>query len=184
MLDALARLELGVDLGGGSGCRQRRWSAHTKHILIFERLASCRVCYRAVATVLAFPALPAAAAGSTGDLAAGESSASRSLDNGLLSRAESSLRAGGDRERRSNLEAFRGSGSFWSKRDRFAVRRSVSSMSSDLWFDGVGCTGFCCREKVDGRNGVDGDWNFCDRPNLEHGPARLLYRTEAANYGP
>lgn len=78
-------------------------------------------------------ALPAAAAGSMGDLVAGEPSVSRSLDNGLLSRAdESSLRAGGDRERRSNLETFRGSGSFWSKRDRLAVRRSVSSMSSGL----------------------------------------------------
>lgn len=72
--------------------------------------------------------LPAAAAGSTGDFA-GDASVSRSLPSGLLSRTGSSLRAEGDRERRSNLEVFRGSGSFWSNRDRLAVRRSVSSIS-------------------------------------------------------
>jgi hypothetical protein len=68
---------------------------------------------------------------------------SRSLDNGLLSRTESSLRAEGDRERLSNLEAFRGSGSFWSKRDRFAVRRSESSMLGD-WIDSNHVGSRCC----------------------------------------
>lgn len=73
---------------------------------------------------------------------------SRSLDNGLLSRTESSLRAEGDRERRSNLEVLRGSGSFWSKRDRFAVLRSESSIVGD-WIDGnhVGSR-YCSGRKV------------------------------------
>ncbi len=73
--------------------------------------------------------LPAAAAGSTGgDL---ESvGASRGLERGLRSRSrpESGLRAGGERERRSNRER-RGSGSVWSKRDRFVLRRSESSIA-------------------------------------------------------
>lgn len=66
-----------------------------------------------------------------------------SLDNGLLSRTESSLRAEGDRERRSNLDALRGSGSFWSKRDRLAVRRSESSMVGD-WVGGKHVGSRCC----------------------------------------
>lgn len=68
---------------------------------------------------------------------------SRSLDNGLLSRTESSLRAEGDRERLSNLDGLRGSGSFWSKRDRLAVRRSESSMLGD-WIDGNHVGSRCC----------------------------------------
>ena len=38
------------------------------------------------------------------------------------------MRAGGERERRSNRER-RGSGSVWSKRDRFVLRRSESSIA-------------------------------------------------------
>lgn len=84
---------------------------------------------------------------------------SRSLDNGLLSRTESSLRAEGDRERRSNLEALRGSGSFWSKRDRLAVRRSESSMLGD-WIDGIHVGSRCCSgRKVVIRSGLGwGRW--------------------------
>lgn len=79
---------------------------------------------------------------------------SRSLDNGLLSRTESSLRAEGERERRSNLEALRGSGSFWSKRDRLAVRRSESSMVGD-WIDGNHVGSRCCSgRKVVERSGL------------------------------
>lgn len=84
---------------------------------------------------------------------------SRSLDNGLLSRTESSLRAEGDRERRSNLEVLRGSGSFWSKRDRLAVRRSESSMLGD-WIDGNHVGSRCCSgRKVVLRSGLSwGRW--------------------------
>lgn len=46
---------------------------------------------------------------------------------GLRSRPWSALFAGGERDLRSNRER-RGSGSVWSKRERFAVRRSVSSI--------------------------------------------------------
>lgn len=114
---------------------------------------------------------------------------SRSLESGLLSRAEPSLleRAGGDRERRSNLEALRGSGSFWSKRERLAVRRSVSSM-----VDGTGVVHGCLSDEDSSgdlcrlpkcwlgwvgedmllllllllllgceRSGVETGWNFC-----------------------
>ena len=51
---------------------------------------------------------------------------------GLLLRLDSDLRAGGDRERRSNLEVLGAGGSVWSKRDRLAVRLSVSSMINTL----------------------------------------------------
>lgn len=138
MLDALARLELSIDLGRGGSCGcVSTLARETK--LGLEPSLGCD--------------LPAAAAGSTGDLA-GDAPVSRSLDNGLLSRAESSLRAEGDRERRSNLEALRGSGSFWSKRDRLAVRRSVSSMVGD-WIDGDQVSSRCCPgEKVVVRSGI------------------------------
>lgn len=55
---------------------------------------------------------------------------SRDPEIGLRSRSrpESGFRAGGERDLRSNLER-RGSGSVWSKRDRFALRRSASSMA-------------------------------------------------------
>jgi hypothetical protein len=53
------------------------------------------------------------------------------LGSGLLLRLDSSsFTAGGDLERLSNLEVLFGSGSFWSKRDRFTARRSVSSISN------------------------------------------------------
>jgi len=73
--------------------------------------------------------LPAAAAGSTGGDFESEG-ASRGFDRGLRSRsrAESGLRAGGERERRSKRER-RGSGSVWSKRERLTLRRSVSSIA-------------------------------------------------------
>lgn len=57
---------------------------------------------------------------------------SEALSRGLLLRLGSDFRAGGERERRSNLDALFGSGSVWSKRERFAVRRSVSSMLVSL----------------------------------------------------
>jgi hypothetical protein len=47
---------------------------------------------------------------------------------GLLLRRDSDFLAGGERDRLSNLDALFGSGSFWSKRDLFAVRLSVSSI--------------------------------------------------------
>jgi len=50
------------------------------------------------------------------------------LGMGLLLRLDSDFLAGGERERRSNLEVRFGSGSFWSNRERFAERRSVSSI--------------------------------------------------------
>lgn len=69
--------------------------------------------------------IPAAAAGSTffAESAPGLSEAPLT---GLLLRADSRL--GGERDRLSNLEVRLASGSVWSKRERFAVRRSVSSM--------------------------------------------------------
>lgn len=70
---------------------------------------------------------PAAAAGSSPDFAASVAGLSEPLGRGLLLRLDSDLAAGGDRERLSNLEGR--AGSFWSKRERFAVRRSVSSMA-------------------------------------------------------
>ena len=69
---------------------------------------------------------PAAAAGSSPDFAASVAGLSEPLARGLLLRLDSDLAAGGDRERLSNLEGR--PGSFWSKRERFAVRRSVSSI--------------------------------------------------------
>ena len=50
---------------------------------------------------------------------------------GLLLRRVSGCRLVGERERRSNLEARFGSGSVWSNRDRFEVRRSSSAMIMD-----------------------------------------------------
>src|SRR5687768_619170 len=69
--------------------------------------------------------VPAAAAAST---AACLGASSPSFLRGLLSRGSERL-LGGDLERRSNLEARFGSGSVWSKRERFAVRRSESSIA-------------------------------------------------------
>lgn len=101
MLDSLARLQLGVDLGGGSGC----WKGLSQQISSLIRWCTWVVGHDSLWVS------PAAAAGSTGDFA-GDATVSRSLDRGLLSRTESSLRAEGDRERRSNLDVFLGSGSF------------------------------------------------------------------------
>lgn len=73
---------------------------------------------------------PAAAAGSrAGFFPESPDGLSKALLTGLLLRLESAgLAGGGDLERLSNLEARFGSGSFWSKRERFAVLRSVSSI--------------------------------------------------------
>lgn len=68
--------------------------------------------------------IPAAAAASTGDPFASDE---LSWPRGLRS-LPSGRRVGGERERRSNLEALFGSGSVWSNRDLLAVRRSESSM--------------------------------------------------------
>ncbi len=75
---------------------------------------------------------PAAAAGSAAGLFTGSGAGlSEAFGSGDLLRLESGscFRAGGDLERLSNREALFGSGSFWSKHERFAVRRSVSSIS-------------------------------------------------------
>ena len=75
--------------------------------------------------------VPAAAAGSAPPFfAASGAGLSDALATGLLLRLDSvvGFRAGGERERLSNLETLFSSGSVWSKRERFAVRRSVSSM--------------------------------------------------------
>lgn len=126
--------------------------------------------------------LPAAAAGSwrSGVSLGGDDAGagSRSLDSGLLSRAEPSLlaRAGGDRERRSNLEALRGSGSFWSKRERLAVRRSVSSIvlwrrvdvDHEAWKEVAEMLAFVCGVcGCVGRRdaGVEDGWNFRTKRN-------------------
>ena len=58
---------------------------------------------------------------------------------GLRSLPDSERRDGGERERRSNRDVLLGSGSVWSKRERFTVRRSDSSMpggirnSTEIW---------------------------------------------------
>lgn len=73
--------------------------------------------------------VPAAAAASTGDFFG---SVAWSLGRGLRSLADSERLPGGDLERRSNLEALRGSGSVWSNRERLAERRSVSSIATSV----------------------------------------------------
>jgi hypothetical protein len=74
------------------------------------------------------PSSPAAAAGSAGlGFAEPGAGLSEVRPRGLLLRRDS-LTAGGDRERRSNLDVRFGSGSFWSKRERLTARRSVSSI--------------------------------------------------------
>jgi hypothetical protein len=125
MLDAFLGLDLSVDSCSGSSYRQvskvlqRKLQEHQ----------------------------PAAAAGSAPAffaLAAVGLSGFRSM--GLLLRLDSDFLAGGERDRLSNRDALFGSGSFWSKRDRFAVRLSVSSIS-------VECIGFhVCAENKCGAN--------------------------------
>ena len=73
--------------------------------------------------------VPAAAAGSMGDLESGVE-LSRSFERGLRSRTTSCFLAGGDRERLSNRDILRGSGSVWSKRERLTARAPESSMLS------------------------------------------------------
>jgi hypothetical protein len=71
-------------------------------------------------------AAAAAAAASVGDFFV---SGIASFVTGLRSLPDSERRDGGERERRSNREVLLGSGSVWSKRERFTVRRSDSSMA-------------------------------------------------------
>lgn len=75
-------------------------------------------------------AAAAAAAGSEGlRLAEAEAGLLEARASGLRL-LRGSLTAGGDRDRRSNLDVRFGSGSFWSKRERLTARRSVSSISN------------------------------------------------------
>ncbi len=108
MLDTLSRLQLCVDLSRGGSCDVQL--AYGLRVLVTRELDK-----------------PAAAAASTGLFLVSGVALSAPLLRGLRSRALSGLRAAGERDLRSNLER-RGSGSVWSKRDRFAVRRSVSSI--------------------------------------------------------
>lgn len=113
MLDTLLGLDLGVDSCSGSSC-------------------GCV----SVATKLESVSSPAAAAGSIpAGLEDSLAGLSEALPTGLLLRRGSDFLAGGERERRSNLDCLFGSGSVWSKRDRFAVRRSVSSIVEDVQVD-------------------------------------------------
>ena len=105
MLDAFLCLDLGVDASCCGG---------------FGRISSesCRGSE--------YSSLPAAAAGSEGLFTPSVGL----LDAiGLLLRRESLCLVVGERERRSNLEVRFGSGSVWSKRDRFVERRSSSAIS-------------------------------------------------------
>lgn len=112
MLDALFRLDLGIDPSGSSS-----WD---------EKLVSTER-----ANVPGEKNAPAAAAASTVEVRLfSEPLPSPSRGKGLRSRPASDLRPGGERDRRSKRER-RGSGSVWSNRDRFTVRRSASSMVHD-----------------------------------------------------
>lgn len=113
MLNALLGLDLRVDFGGGGS-----YKACQPMYLLIQRTAHSL--------------LPAAAAGSKPDFFA-ESTAGLavSLPIGLLLRLDSVFFAAGDFERRSKRDVLLGSGSVWSNRDRFAVRRSVSSIVGD-----------------------------------------------------
>lgn len=112
MLDTLLCLDLGIDLRSGRCCGHV--SLATKRRILVS--------------------LPAAAAGSTiPDFEVSVLGLSEALPIGLLLRLGSDFLAWGERERRSNLEALFGSGSVWSKRERFAVRRSVSSILGISW---------------------------------------------------
>lgn len=111
MLDALLCLDGGIDFGGSGSCGN--------------------VSLVRDSGIFSIENLPAAAAASAGSLFAASGGAlSEVLGSGLLLRRLSCLTAGGERERLSNLEARFGSGSFWSKRERFEARLSVSSIFS------------------------------------------------------
>ena len=105
MLDSLTSLELRIDFGSGSSC--------------------CMVSQYSEPKTNG-DAVPAAAAGSTGDLVSGVA-LSRGRERGLRSRPWSPFLEGGERDLRSKRDRL-GSGSVWSNRDRFALRRSESSM--------------------------------------------------------
>lgn len=96
MLDTLAGLELRINPGGGGSYNMMLVKAHC--------VVRARNCEKGI--------LPAAAAGSTGDLEpAGALSRDRGMGLRSRSRPESGLRGGGERDRRSNRDARRGSGS-------------------------------------------------------------------------
>lgn len=106
MLDALLGLELGIDLGGSGS-----------YFIISPRSRNSQIWGHS----------PAAAAGSaTGFLADSTAGLPDPLPIGLLLRLGSVLMAGGERDLRSKREGRLGS--VWSNRERFAARRSVSSM--------------------------------------------------------
>lgn len=76
---------------------------------------------------------PAAAAGSIdADRFSLASGLRGSLPNGLLLRFESVCREEGERDRLSNLDDLRGSGSVWSKRERFTLRSSSPMLRADI----------------------------------------------------
>lgn len=111
MLDSFFSLQLRIDFGGSSSCTPGQYATPTNR----EREKDGHS--------------PAAAAGSCGlaDLGASAPGLRASRPNGLRCLVASDWREAGDRERRSNLDWRRWSGSVWSKRDRFA-RRSSSAM--------------------------------------------------------
>jgi hypothetical protein len=112
MLNTFLGLNLGVNLRSGGS---------------YELVRAMRARSRGQANI------PTAAAGSRApDFGVSTLGLPEPLASGLLLRRGSDLLAGGERERRSNLDALFGSGSVWSKRERFAVRRSVSSMVCSL----------------------------------------------------
>lgn len=117
MLNSFLGLQLGVDLGRCSSCSDF-------HIVSF--------CGKRKTFEAGLLAIPAAAAGSTEPdfLESSAPGLKGSRLRGLRVRVDSGCREEGDRERRSNREARRGSGSVWSKRERLA-RRSSSAMIGD-----------------------------------------------------
>lgn len=112
MLDSLFGLQLSIDLGRCSSCITK--SQHLQHAARDKDKGQI--------------AIPAATAGSPEDcLFASAAGLRGSPLRGLRVRAAPDCREDGDRERRSNRDARFGSGSFWSKRERFA-RGSSSAM--------------------------------------------------------
>lgn len=112
VIDAFLSLELSINLGSSG--------SYFWEVRILTSRSSFREEQRG-------DFLPAAAAGSTLGLFVSPSA----REIGLRSRGASERLEGGDRDRRSNRDGRLGSGSVWSKRDRFMVRRSASSMPRD-----------------------------------------------------
>lgn len=116
MLDSFLCLDRGIDLRSSGSLKECQPDSRIRYMVLQN--------------------IPAAAAASAGSLfgasGRGLSEAlelsSRGLAIGLLLRRLSVFAAGGERERLSNLEVRFGSGSFWSNRERFEARLSVSSI--------------------------------------------------------